>query len=168
MEVKINPVTTDPDMCVIAKLAKIIWKDHYVPIIGADQVEYMLAKYQTHKAIRSQIEHEGYEYFLILADENPVGYLGIIQRHNELFLSKLYILSEERSKGYGHLGMDFLITRCKTNGSDFITLTVNKNNQNSILAYEKMGFERYGEVVSDIGSGYVMDDFLMRLKISPR
>jgi hypothetical protein len=31
-----------------------------------------------------------------------------------------------------------------------------------------MGFERYGEVESDIGSGYVMDDYLMRLRMSPR
>jgi RimJ/RimL family protein N-acetyltransferase len=42
-----------------------------------------------------------------------------------------------------------------------IALTVNKNNVNSIKAYEKMGFKNVGSVVQDIGSGYVMDDYKM-------
>ena len=33
---------------VIAKLAKIVWHEHYIPIIGKTQVEYMVAKFQTH------------------------------------------------------------------------------------------------------------------------
>jgi ribosomal protein S18 acetylase RimI-like enzyme len=168
MDVQIKPVTTDSEIEIIAGLAKIIWNDHYADIIGLDQVAYMLGKYQTTKAIKSQIDKEGYEYFLIVSGERAVGYLGIIPRHNELFLSKLYILNFERGKGLGHAGMEFLIAKCKANGSDFITLTVNKNNLDAILAYEKMGFEKYGEVVSDIGSGYVMDDYLMRFRINPR
>ncbi len=168
MNVQINPVLNETEISQVVGLAKVIWFDHYAPIIGEDQVSYMLGKYQTQKAITSQINTEGYEYFLIISEGLPVGYIGIIQKHNELFLSKLYLLCTERGKGIGHAGMDFLIARCKANGTDFITLTVNKNNLGSIAAYEKMGFEKYGEVVSDIGSGYVMDDYLMRLRISPR
>jgi ribosomal protein S18 acetylase RimI-like enzyme len=168
MEVQIKPVTTESEINTVAGLAKIIWNDHYIPIIGKDQVSYMLGKYQTPKAINAQINDELYEYFLIMADWRPVGYIGIIPRHNELFLSKFYILDSERGKGIGHAGMEFLISRCKARGTDFITLTVNKNNLSAILAYEKMGFEKYGEVESDIGAGYVMDDYLMRLRINPR
>lgn len=168
MEIQIKPVSTESEINTIVGLAKIIWNDHYVSIIGKDQVSYMLGKYQTSKAINAQINDEGYEYFLIIADELTVGYIGIIPRHNELFLSKFYILDSERGKGIGHAGLEFLIARCKSSGSDFITLTVNKNNLSAILAYEKMGFEKYGEIVSDIGAGYVMDDYLMRLKINPR
>jgi len=168
MEVQIKPVTEDAEVVKIAELAKIIWNDHYVSIIGQDQVNYMLAKYQTTKAIHIQMNQEGYEYFMIRADGKPVGYIGIIHRHSELFLSKFYILDTERGKGIGHTGLNFLIAKCKAYGSDFITLTVNKNNLDAINAYEKMGFEKYGEVESDIGSGYVMDDFLMRLRMSPR
>ena len=168
MNIQINPVTTEPEISIVSGLAKIIWNDHYVSIIGEDQVNYMLNKYQTPKAITSQINTESYEYFLIRAEGKPVGYIGIIHRHSELFLSKFYILGNERGKGIGHEGLNFLIARCKAYGSDFITLTVNKNNVDSILAYEKMGFEKYGEVESDIGGGYVMDDYLMRLRMSPR
>lgn len=168
MNIQIKPVESEQEITIIASLAKIIWNQHYVSIIGEDQVNFMLNKYQTPKAINSQIKTEGYEYFIIRAEGMPVGYIGIIHRHSELFLSKFYILDAERGKGIGHEGLNFLIAKCKAYGSDFITLTVNKNNLDAITAYEKMGFERYGEVVSDIGSGYVMDDYLMRLRMSPR
>lgn len=166
MGVQINLVSTAPEVAIVADLARIIWNEHYVPIIGQAQVDYMLGKYLTQEAISAQIKKEGYEYFLISSAEQPVGYIGIVIKNNELFLSKLYILSSERGKGFARLGVDYLVAKCRLNNLAFITLTVNKNNLNSIRAYEKMGFEKYGEVVSDIGSGYVMDDFLMRLPIN--
>ena len=168
MEVQINKVTTSSQVDVVANLARTIWPDHYSPIIGKEQVDYMLAKYQTPKSILAQMELEGNYYFLIYADSEPVGYIGIVEKHNKLFLSKLYILSTERGKGIGHTAINFLKARCREIGAPYITLTVNKQNLNSICAYEKLGFENYGEVVTDIGKGYVMDDYLMRLRISPR
>lgn len=168
MDVQIIKVTTAQQVDVVAGLAKTIWPDHYSPIIGKEQVDYMLGKYQTTKAILAQLEVEGTTYYILQDDYRPIGYIGITEKHNELFLSKLYLLSSERGKGIGHVAIDFLKARCREIGAPYITLTVNKQNFNSISAYEKLGFENYGEVVTDIGKGYVMDDYLMRLKISPR
>lgn len=42
-----------------------------------------------------------------------------------------------------------------------IQLTVNKHNINSINAYKKWGFKTIDSVVTDIGSGFVMDDYIM-------
>ena len=83
MDLQFKPVTTEPEITIVSGLAKIIWNEHYVSIIGEDQVSYMLGKYQTPKAIASQINTEGYEYLLIIADGRPVGYIGIIHRHSE-------------------------------------------------------------------------------------
>ena len=47
-----------------AMLAHSIWNEHYIPIIGKEQVDYMLAT-QSEQAIKEQID-EGYRYFLIL------------------------------------------------------------------------------------------------------
>lgn len=168
MEVQIIKVTTSDQVDLVAGLAKTIWNEHYVPIIGQTQVDYMLGKYQTTKAITAQLELEGNNYYLIQADYRAVGYIGSIEKHNELFLSKLYVLKSERGKGLGRMALDFLKGKCREIGAPYITLTVNKHNENTISAYEKLGFENYGEVISDIGSGYVMDDFLMRLRVSPR
>lgn len=168
MGIQIKSVSSVSDISIVADLAKNIWNEHYVPIIGQAQVNYMLEKFHTPKAIRSQISSEGYEYFLIVFAEIPVGYVAYIEKNDELFLSKLYILRSERGKGFSRIAIDFLSTKCMADGFNFITLTVNKHNLNTILAYEKMGFEIYGEVVNDIGSGYVMDDYLMRLPIKSK
>ena len=50
-------------------------------------------------------------------------------------------------------------------GKSVISLTVNKHNSNSIEAYKKMGFEIIRPMVTDIGSGYVMDDYYMEKKL---
>ena len=46
-----------------------------------------------------------------------------------------------------------------------ITLTVNKNNAIAIEAYRKMGFENAGSIVTDIGGGFVMDDYKMEKSV---
>jgi len=167
MGTKIIAVTAQPGINIIVSLARSIWTEHYVPIIGQEQVDYMLAKFQSAEAIELQIREEGCSYYLIYSGGRPAGYLGAKRKDNELFLSKLYVLESERGKGIGRTGIDFLAAECLENGLEYITLTVNKNNLRTIQAYEKMGFDIYGEMIGDIGSGYVMDDFLMRKRIYP-
>ena len=55
--------------------------------------------------------------------------------------------------------------------SDFATkyntfyLTVNKNNTKAISVYKSFGFDITDTVVTDIGGGYVMDDYIMEYTI---
>ena len=46
-----------------------------------------------------------------------------------------------------------------------ITLTVNKYNFVAVCAYEKLGFTRIGEAETDIGDGYIMDDYLYEFEV---
>lgn len=145
---------------VIAKLASIVWHEHYIPIIGIAQVEYMVAKFQTSEAMQQQAK-EDYQYFIIKYNSKNIGYLSIKKNDKELFLSKIYILKEYRGLKTGKASMTFIESKaidfkCKT-----ISLTVNKNNTNSIKAYEKTGFKNTEAIVLDIGNGFVMDDYKM-------
>lgn len=157
-------VSTDDQIRIVEELAGEIWTEHYTPIIGRDQVEYMLDKYQSQKSISDQIQKEGYKYYLISEDKKNSGYIGYISvqfREDELFLSKIYIKDNKRGKGFGRLAINYLQRLAKENNVSKISLTVNKNNINSIKAYEKIGFENHGSVVQDIGNGFVMDDYKM-------
>ena len=51
-------------------------------------------------------------------------------------------------------------------GYDYIWLTVNKNNSGSIEAYKRMGFNIIDKIITDIGAGFVMDDYKMQLKLT--
>ena len=145
---------------VIAKLAHDIWHEHYTPIIGKDQVNYMVDKFQTSEAMQKQAE-EGYEYYLLEYQNNDVGYLAIEKRNDDLFLSKIYLLKNCRGKGLGKEAFSFIEKRARDLNCKSISLTVNKNNRNTIKAYEKIGFKNTEAIVMDIGNGFVMDDYRM-------
>ena len=161
----IKIVRTTADIQLVAKLAHTIWNEHYVPIVGQDQVNYMLDTFQSAAAIEKQIETENFEYYIINHLSEPSGYLAIKPSGNELFLSKFYVIKEKRGTGLGTQGLQFVIKRAVELGSKAITLTVNKNNITSIKAYERMGFKNTGAVIADIGAGFVMDDFRMEYAV---
>ena len=52
--IKILPTTTDTEIQAIATLANEIWHQHFIPIIGEAQVEYMVEKFQHQLANQTQ------------------------------------------------------------------------------------------------------------------
>jgi diamine N-acetyltransferase len=152
---------TNLDFKTISDLAKSIWTEHYTPIIGLDQVNYMLEKFQSEIAIQNQINIDNYKYYLIIDENIAIGYLSIKNDDDALFLSKLYIDKSCRGKGLGKIAINFIEEQAKDLNCLTIYLTVNKYNINSIMAYQKMGFIKTEELFIDIGNGYTMDDFRM-------
>ncbi len=145
-----------------AMLAHSIWNEHYIPIIGKEQVDYMLANFQSEQAIKEQID-EGYRYFLTYNNGKAVGYFAILadSKDGSLFLSKFYVDKDFRGQGIGRHCISYMEDICKANGLNRIWLTVNKYNSSSIKAYEKLGFRKVEELVQDIGNGFIMDDYRM-------
>ncbi len=157
---KIEEVLNKQQIKIVEKLACEIWNQHFIPIIGKAQVDYMLDKFQSKKGLSEQIK-KGCLYFLIKTDDNYIGYLSVLPKKNELFLSKLYIKSSERGKKIGKKAIEFVENLAEKKGLHRITLTVNKYNTNTIKAYEKMGFTNISSIVQDIGNGFIMDDYKM-------
>lgn len=149
----------------IAALAKKIWRQHYTPIIGAEQVEYMTDKFQSPAAVQQQMEQEAYRYFLFLWDGTPAGYMGIQPSNGALYLSKLYILQSFRGHHIAKEALKFALDFCRQNKLTSIWLTVNKQNTASIAAYEALGFMRTRSQTADIGNGYVMDDYIYEFRM---
>ena len=61
----------------VADLAREIWNEHFVPIIGQAQVDYMLERFQSAPAIRGQIA-AGYEYYLVRDRGRYAGYFALV------------------------------------------------------------------------------------------
>lgn len=166
MALEFLPVKTEAEVTALAGLAKLIWKEYFVRIITPEQINYMLNKFQSVPALTDQIENQGYEYYFISRDGVKMGYTGIKAEAGKLFLSKLYILKEYRGQGYASKTFDFLDGLCASRGLKAIWLTVNRNNKNSIAVYEKKGFKIVHAQVTDIGNGFVMDDYVMEKALS--
>lgn len=163
--VEFYPVKTDGNIEELCTLADGIWHEHFTPIIGGAQVEYMVEKFQSVPAVTEQLR-QGYEYFLLLLEGRAVGYTGIHAENGELFLSKLYLRKENRGKGYARQAMNFLEDLCRRRGLSKIWLTVNRHNDNTIAAYKAMGLTIVREQKADIGGGFFMDDYIMEKPVS--
>jgi GNAT superfamily N-acetyltransferase len=159
---EMGEVRGEHEIQAVAALAAEIWNQHYLPIIGRAQVDYMLAKFQSPEAIAGQIA-EGYSYFLLREGGSIAGYMAVVPRGEGpgMMLSKLYVLAEMRGRGLGRAMVDFAEELCRRDGAKRLWLTVNKNNADSIAAYGRMGFVNAGPVVTDIGGGFVMDDYVL-------
>jgi diamine N-acetyltransferase len=144
----------------VESLAREIWTEHYTPIIGREQVDYMIDRFQSRQAISGQMKM-GMLYYLIKEDNEIIGYIGAQPKRAELFLSKIYVRSSKRGKGCGRKAIQFIEKVAKGKKLAKVVLTVNKNNVNSIKAYERIGFRIVGSIIQDIGSGFVMDDYKM-------
>lgn len=164
MSLQFKPVETEIDQEKLAILASEIWNEYWPALIGQDQTDYMVEKYQSLNAIRRDMANSGYEYWILVDDEgNVVGYTG---GHDEdethrFFISKIYLLKDERGKGYASQVIRFYEDLCADRGFDAMYLTVNKHNDLGVRAYVAKGFKTIEEVETDIGEGFIMDDFIM-------
>jgi ribosomal protein S18 acetylase RimI-like enzyme len=140
-----------------------IWREHYPSIIGAAKVEYMLQKFQSTEALMAQIK-EGMQLFWINYEGEHAGYAAIKRQENMyLFVSKFYVHKRYRGKGIGKSAMKWLNAQAAEMHLDGLELTVNKNNDSAIAFYEALGFENTFSQKVDIGGGFYMDDYVMRL-----
>ncbi|MCR8669348.1 GNAT family N-acetyltransferase [Aestuariibaculum sp. M13] len=162
--IDIQTASTHQDFKTIESLADIIWREHYIPIVGKPQIDYMLEKFQSAEAIKQQAL-EGMKYFTLVYSGVPVGYIAIKPEEGVLFLSKIYVLKDYRGKGIAKSAMQFVENKAKDFDLKTIRLTVNINNEIAIKAYEKLGFINAGPIVADIGNGFIMDDYLMKKKV---
>lgn len=161
---KLIPVKEIEQIEILSKLACEIWNQHFVPIIGQAQVDYMLNKFLSPKALTEQIA-SGYEYFLVSCDDKFVGFTGIHDENGSLFLSKLYVHIDVRGKGIASWVFHELVKICKERNLDKIWLTCNRHNSNTLAIYDHLGFEIVREEAADIGNGFVMDDYILEYKI---
>lgn len=165
-KVHLHRAETQRDYLKIAELAHQIWRQCYATILSMSQIEYMLEKFQSARQIAIDCMSGGYTYFILERMGLPIGYMGV--KPNEpagaLFLSKFYILEDFRGAGYAKDALSQIEKRALKLRQKSIWLTVNKHNP-SYEIYLKLGFKKVREQIVDIGSGFVMDDYVMEKEI---
>lgn len=164
-KMELKKASNDKDFEIISALAEKIWTEHYTSIIGAAQVRYMLTKFSAPEKIRKDILEDRYFYYMVFYDSAIAGYIALKPESDKktVFLSKLYVDKLYRRLGISRYIIDFIKSEFKPKGYSSVWLTVNKNNLGSIEAYKKLGFQNIDSIITDIGGGFVMDDYKMRL-----
>jgi GNAT superfamily N-acetyltransferase len=147
----------------IQELADRIWMASYAELLSLEQRRYMLRwMYAPHKLV-SEIDR-GVTYELAELTATPVGYLAweLLPGTQTAHLHKLYLLPEAQGRGFGLAMLHRVETAARACGAGLLELRVNKANLKARRAYERAGLQIAEALVTDIGGGFVMDDYVMR------
>lgn len=165
MDIELKRALDKAQYGIVAKLADEIWHEHYSSILSPEQIDYMVGKFQSAEEIERSCA-DGAEYYIACADGVPVGYIGLEFPEKECFLSKLYLKKKFRGLGIGKKMFELAEKLAEEHEKTSLMLHVNKYNASSIAVYGKRGFEKRCDLVTDIGEGYVMDDYVMVKKLA--
>lgn len=160
MREKLFEAVRPEELGALAEFAARLWHSAYDGLLGGGQVGYMTDKFQSAEAMRRQIESDNYIYFYIVDGGRRIGYCAIRPESEKLFLSKLYLEESARGKGWGRKALAEVAETARRLSLKSVYLTVNKQNDRAVRAYERFGFRRAGACVTDIGGGYAMDDYI--------
>ena len=150
-------------MPALAELAGVIWRACYPGIISSAQIEFMLARMYAPETLREEVRSQGIHFYRLLADERLSGFasIGPTEAAGVMKLHKLYLLPELHGRGLGSRLLEHCQAEARRLGARRLVLAVNKRNATAIAAYRRNGFAVVESVVTDIGGGFVMDDYIM-------
>jgi GNAT superfamily N-acetyltransferase len=154
------------DVEAILQIARETWWPTYEPILGKDQVAYMLDELYSTDKITTQVAEKQQTFLLLIEDGKPVGFAAYSPREEDADiykLHKLYCLPVTQGKGYGKILINAVADKVKEAGKNTLDLNVNRYNKAKSF-YEKMGFEVIYEEDIPIGS-YWMNDYVMRKEL---
>lgn len=171
-------LATLSDVATIFQLAERAWQATYPSIITQEQINYMLHWMYGAEVITAQLTEGSISWLLLVssdagfpgnyfqtpAGESLLGFASFgphaadvgVQR-----LHKLYLDPSLKGLGLGQLLLQEVVRRLPASTSA-LELNVNKRNPATGF-YLRLGFEVYREEVLEIGEGFIMDDYVMRL-----
>ena len=166
-EIVIEPATEDGHLSEIQKLAYAIWREHYPGIISSEQIEYMLREGYSLETLQREFRQGEIRFDRALVEGALAGF-SAHQPHSDpeaLTLDKLYVDAGFRGRGCARKLVEAASERARASSRSNLILRVNRRNRVAIEAYVRIGFVIQEPIVSDIGSGFIMDDYLMKLDI---
>lgn len=158
---------TPDDIAAIRTIAHAAWPVAYGAILSPAQLAYMLERMYSAAALTEQMTGKGHAFLLAEEHGTAFGFASFSVHHEGRPLTrlhKLYLLPRHKGTGAGKALLEHVARAGRAAGNDTLQLNVNRHNP-SVGFYQRQGFTIVREEVLDIGSGYVMDDFVMERTI---
>ena len=179
-------VTATPDEYeTIRKIAHATWPDTFAGILTGAQIDYMLRMMYSRTAIEEQVA-KGHVFHLLVEGQRgnqngnpnphylratstrfkPVAYVShqLDYLPDTAKIHKLYALPAAQGRGYGKALIKKVATIARNAGQERLRLDVNYQNK-AIGFYEHLGFDKIAEHTTEIGQGYLMEDWIMEMPL---
>jgi diamine N-acetyltransferase len=156
------------DLHAVRQIAYATWPSTFRDILSPAQINYMLDWLYALPRLSAQVLSGEHVFHLAEIDGKPVGFCAHQLHHPEPHsakIHKLYLLPETQGIGLGRALIDEVVQAARAASHTALVLNVNKYNR-AVGFYEALGFVKSAEEVIDIGNGYVMDDYVMRIALS--
>ncbi|MDX2359845.1 MAG: GNAT family N-acetyltransferase [Crocinitomicaceae bacterium] len=164
--IEINQLNTE-QVFIVNHLAHDIWPDAFKDILTKQQIGYMLDWMYDLNTLQEQIQI-GHLYYLLKEDGIAKGFLGLEPNYPDagsLRIHKLYVLPDNQGKGLGRALLNQAIDIAFDLDQTSLHLNVNRFNK-AVEFYNHVGFNTIGEEDIDIGKGFLMEDYIMELKLT--
>lgn len=147
----------------LGALARHIWQMHYPGIISQAQIDYMLHQRYRAASILQQLGRPGSWWDVA---QNAAGIIGFAHYFldtdaQRIKLDKLYVHPAWQRRGVGAALLGRVEAEARRQGRTTLTLRTNRHNRIALAAYQKYGFIVTAQVVTEIGEGFVMDDYVL-------
>lgn len=181
---RIVPVTP-AEYETIRQIAHGTWPDTFKGILTGEQIDYMLRMMYSRAAMEEQVA-KGHVFHLLVEAQHgnqnanpspgylkanttkfvPVAYVshetGYLPQTTKIH--KLYALPSVQGKGFGKALINHVATIARNAGQQKLRLDVNYQNK-AVGFYEYLGFEKIGRFDTDIGNGFLMEDWQMEMPL---
>ncbi len=98
----------------------------------------------TYQAFSSELKNKFAVYFVVLADNEIVGYAGMWLCPGEAHVTTVAVHPEFRGRGLGKLLMKTLIEYSRVRGAATMVLEVRPSNVAALNLYKSLGFRQIG------------------------
>ena len=171
-QIMLRPATLS-DRALIRSISERTWPSTYGHIISQEQIDFMLDWMYSDASLEKQM-NTGSAFYIANLNGADIGFCSVSTEEEENNstekvagakahkLNKLYVLPTAQGTGTGKALLNQAIEVAKAAGSISIFLQVNKHND-AYSFYLKQGFIKEAEFKFDIGNGFFMDDYVMRL-----
>ncbi len=160
----IRPLT-EADIPLVCNVARTIWQTTYTALISQTQIDYMLSNRYVPSLIRAQWEDADHAWRIAWCGDEMAGFAHAHIQSPACKIEKLYILPHYQRQGLGKNLIDEVKAFARGNAATRLWLQVNRHNASAIAAYQHYGFVTREARVFDIGSGFVMDDYVMEMPL---
>ena len=179
-EIQITPAGLN-DRDIIRSVSERTWPSTYGHIISQEQIDFMLDWMYSDASLEKQMNTGSEFYIASIKKEDgiwdAVGFCSVspddeeeeenistekVEGAKAHKLNKLYVLPSAQGTGAGKVLLNKSIEIAKAAGSSSLFLQVNKLNT-AYTFYLKHGFIKEAKFKFDIGNGFYMDDYVMRL-----
>lgn len=157
---------TPSDFPIITSIAQRTWPNTFAEILSPEQIEYMLEMMYSEAALHEQTSKKGHRFLLLKEEEEAVAYASyeIDYLPGTAKIHKLYCLPATQGKGYGKALIFAVAELVREQRQQRLRLDVNYQNK-AVGFYHYLGFETVDRIDTNIGQGFLMEDYVMEMEL---